>query len=53
MINEELTMKALTNTIDNIKKDEASADLVITATLILSIYIKELNRLLEEEKKND
>ena len=50
MINEKLTMKALTNTIDIIKKDEDSADLVIMATLILSVYVRELNKLLEDEK---
>ena len=53
MINEDLTMKALTNTIDIIKKNEGSSELVVTAILILSIYVKELNRLLEEEKEND
>lgn len=53
-MNEEILMQAMTNTIYKIKEEgDASADLIVMTTLILSVYLKELNLLLKEENKDD
>lgn len=51
-MNEEILMQAMTNTIERIKED-SGVDTIVVATLILSIYLRELNNLLKEENKND
>lgn len=50
-MNEEILMQAMTNTVNKIKED-SGADTIVVATLILSIYLRELNTLLKEENKD-
>ena len=50
MINDDIKTKALTNTINKIaQENKDSGELVIVATLILSVYIKELDNLMKED----
>lgn len=44
-------MKAMANTIDKMKED-ANSDIILISVLVLSIFKKEFEKLLQEEKED-